>query len=42
MAIEFDARRAPTHYAPPLVSFEDFHDWLHDNQRAEWVDGEVI
>jgi Uma2 family endonuclease len=24
------------------VSFEDFHDWLKKNQRAEWVDGEVI
>src|SRR5437764_8033472 len=42
MAIESDARRAPTPYKPPLVSFEDFHDWLKKNQRAEWVDGEVI
>src|SRR5215208_6378733 len=31
---------------PPLptgpVSFEEFHDWLDGNTRAEWVDGEII
>jgi Uma2 family endonuclease len=24
------------------VSFEEFHDWLDGNTRAEWVDGEII
>jgi Uma2 family endonuclease len=34
--------RASTSYAPPLVSWEDFHDWaLGIEGRAEWVDGEI-
>ncbi len=24
------------------MSFEDFHDWLDEDKRAEWVDGEII
>jgi Uma2 family endonuclease len=40
---ETNGRRAPTSYAPPLVSWEDFHDWaLGGEGRAEWVDGEII
>jgi Uma2 family endonuclease len=35
-------RRAPSRYEPPLMSFEDFHDWLDEDKRAEWVDGEII
>jgi Uma2 family endonuclease len=42
MAIESDARRAPTAYKPPRVSWEDFHDWVDTEHRAEWVDGEII
>jgi Uma2 family endonuclease len=34
---------APTSYAPPKVSWEDFHDWvLTIEGRAEWVDGEIV
>src|SRR5205823_11782169 len=24
------------------VSFEAFHDWLDEDTRAEWVDGEIV
>lgn len=42
MAIQPGERRAPSVYEPPLMSFEDFHDWLDEDKRAEWVDGEII
>jgi Uma2 family endonuclease len=42
MTIESDARRSPTPYAPPLVSWEDFLAWLREDIQAEWVDGEII
>lgn len=44
MAIESgSSRRASTGYAPPLVSWEAFHDWVIGSEnRAEWVDGEII
>jgi Uma2 family endonuclease len=42
MAIESDARRAPTKYKPPLVSWEDFLAWLREDVQAEWVDGEIV
>src|SRR4051794_9315190 len=42
MAIESDARRTPTKYKPPLVSWEDFLLWLREDIQAEWVDGEII
>jgi Uma2 family endonuclease len=43
VTIETSGRRPPTHYKPPLVSWEDFHDWaLRQEHRVEWVDGEII
>ncbi len=44
MAIESGSgRRPPTGYAPPLVSWEAFHDRVIGREnRAEWVDGEII
>lgn len=43
MRFETNGRRASTSHAPPLVSWEDFHDWaLGIEGRAEWVDGEII
>jgi len=42
MAIESDARRTPTKYEPPLVSWEAFLAWLREDIQAEWVDGEII
>jgi Uma2 family endonuclease len=42
MAIQSNERRAPSAYEPPLMSFEDFHDWLDEDKRAEWVDGVII
>lgn len=35
-------RHAPSRYEPPLMSFQDFHDWLDEDRRAEWVDGEIL
>jgi Uma2 family endonuclease len=42
MTMQSSERRAPSRYEPPLMSFEDFHDWLDEDKRAEWVDGEII
>jgi len=42
MAIESGGSRPATKYKPPLVSWEDFHDWLDEDTWAEWVDGEII
>ena len=42
MTIETNGRRAPTSYAPPLVSWEDFHDNFDEERPTEWVDGEII
>ena len=43
MTIPTSGRRPPTPYSPPLVSWEDFHDWaLRQEHRVEWVDGEII
>jgi Uma2 family endonuclease len=43
VTIETGERRPPTSYAPPLVSWEDFHDWALDQEtRSEWVDGEIV
>jgi Uma2 family endonuclease len=43
MTIETTGRRTSTRYAPPLVSWEDFLDWVRTIEgRAEWVDGEII
>ena len=42
MTIQSGERRAPSAYEPPLMSFEDFHDWLDEDKRAEWVDGKII
>jgi Uma2 family endonuclease len=41
--IEKSGQRASTSHAPPLVPWEDFHDWaLTQERRVEWVDGEII
>lgn len=41
--IEASGNRPPASYKPPLVSWEDFHDWaLTQERRVEWVDGEII
>ncbi|MCC7368471.1 MAG: Uma2 family endonuclease [Chloroflexi bacterium] len=42
VAIHSNERRSPSRYEPPLMSFEDFHDWLDEDRRAEWVDGEIV
>ena len=43
MSIETSGRRPPGRYKPPLVSWEEFHDWaLGQEHRVEWVDGEII
>jgi Uma2 family endonuclease len=43
VTINTSGRRPPTPYSPPLVSWEDFHDWaLRQEHRVEWVDGEII
>jgi len=42
MAIQSGERRPPSAYEPPLMSFEDFHDWLDEDTRAEWVDGVIV
>lgn len=43
MTIDTSSRLPPTPYAPPKVSWEDFHDWsLRQEHRVEWVDGEII
>lgn len=42
MTMQSSERRAPSRYEPPMMSFEDFHDWLDEDKRAEWVDGEII
>jgi Uma2 family endonuclease len=43
VAIQVNDRRARERYAPPLISWEEFHDWaLTIEGRAEWVDGEII
>jgi Uma2 family endonuclease len=43
VTIQTSGRRSPNSYAPPLVSWEDFHNWvLGIEGRAEWVDGEII
>lgn len=40
--IETNGRGAATSYAPPFVSWEDFHDWvLGIEGRAEWANGEI-
>src|SRR4051812_24135092 len=37
------SRRASTGYAPPLVSWDAFHDGVVGSEnRAEWVAGEII
>ena len=42
VGVESNGRRASTGYAPPQISWEDFHDWsLGIEGRAEWVDGEI-
>jgi Uma2 family endonuclease len=41
VTIETSGQRPRTSYEPPLVSFEAFLDWLDEDKRAEWVDGEI-
>jgi Uma2 family endonuclease len=49
MSIEATGRRSPAQhgpppakYAPPLISWEDFHNAYDEERPTEWVDGEII
>jgi Uma2 family endonuclease len=42
VTIDTSGHPVPTHYKSPLVSWEQFHDWVGGENRAEWVDGEIV
>jgi Uma2 family endonuclease len=43
VTIETNSFRGSPIHKPPLVTWEDFHDWaLGQERRVEWVDGEII
>jgi Uma2 family endonuclease len=42
MSVAAPLSPTPPETSPPRMTFEEFLEWLDEDTRAEWVDGEVI